>query len=120
MARTLKSDKVLFWEAVVLVCASLVMIFSASAIISENKDGRAYEVFLRQLPWALMGLVALFVMMRVDYHVLRRPELAAIRTREGRRHHLHRRGARAADAQDQRDQVRAAARGHCCRRPRPD
>ena len=75
MARTLKSDKVLFWEAVVLVCASLVMVFSASAIISENKDGRAYEVFLRQLPWALMGLVALFVMMRVDYHVLRRPEV---------------------------------------------
>jgi cell division protein FtsW len=63
MARTLKSDKVLFWEAVVLVCASLVMVFSASAVIAENKDGRAYDVFLRQLPWALMGLVALFVMM---------------------------------------------------------
>src|SRR6185295_19470889 len=75
MARTLRSDKVLFWEAVVLVCASLVMVFSASAIISENKDGGAYEVFLRQLPWALMGLVALFVMMRVDYHHLRRPEV---------------------------------------------
>ncbi|HXT71418.1 MAG TPA: putative lipid II flippase FtsW [Vicinamibacterales bacterium] len=75
MARTLKSDKVLFWEAVVLVCASLVMVFSASAVIQENKDGRAYEVFLRQLPWAFMGLVALFVMMRVDYHQLRRPEI---------------------------------------------
>ncbi len=75
MARTLKSDKVLFWQAVVLVCASLVMVFSASAVISESKDGRAYEVFLRQLPWALMGLVALFVMMRVDYHQLRRPEV---------------------------------------------
>jgi cell division protein FtsW len=75
MARTLKTDKVLFWEAVVLVCASLVMVFSASAVIAESKDGRAYEVFLRQLPWALMGLVALFVMMRVDYHHLRRPEV---------------------------------------------
>lgn len=75
MARTLKSDKVLFWEAVVLVCASLVMVFSASAVVQETKDGRAYEVFLRQLPWAFMGLVALFVMMRVDYHQLRRPEV---------------------------------------------
>jgi len=75
MARTLKTDKVLFWEAVVLVCASLVMVFSASAVIAENKAGRAYEVFLRQLPWAFMGLVALFVMMRVDYRQLRRPEV---------------------------------------------
>ncbi len=75
MARTLRSDKVLFWEVVVLVCASLVMVFSASAVVAENRDGRAYEVFLRQLPWALMGLVALFVMMRVDYHQLRRPEV---------------------------------------------
>ena len=74
MARTLRSDKVLFWEAVVLVGASLVMVFSASAVISAS-DGGAYEVFLRQLPWALIGLVALFVMMRVDYHMLRRPEV---------------------------------------------
>jgi cell division protein FtsW len=71
----LRSDKVLFWEAVILVGASLVMVFSASAVIAENRDGRAYEVFLRQFAWALMGLVALFVMMRVDYHQLRRPEI---------------------------------------------
>src|SRR5512134_241349 len=75
MARTLKSDKVLFWEAVALVCASLVMVFSASAVISENDNRRAYEIFLRQLPWALMGLVALLAVMRVDYHQLRRPEV---------------------------------------------
>jgi cell division protein FtsW len=74
MARTLKSDKFLFWEAVALVCASLVMVFSASAVIADS-NGRAYDIFLRQLPWALMGLVALFVMMRVDYHELRRPEV---------------------------------------------
>ena len=74
MARTLRSDKVLFWEAVVLVGASLAMVFSASAVIADS-NGSPYEVFLRQLPWALIGLVALFVMMRIDYHELRRPQV---------------------------------------------
>ena len=75
MARTLRSDKVLFWEAVALVCASLVMVYSASAVVASNRNADAYGTFLRQLPWAMLGLVALFAMMRIDYHVLRRPEV---------------------------------------------
>lgn len=75
MARTLRSDKVLFWEAVALVCASLVMLYSASAVVASNRGGDPYGIFFRQLPWAMVGLVALLVMMRVDYHVLRKPEV---------------------------------------------
>lgn len=75
MARTLKTDKLLFWETVALVCVSLVMIFSASATNAEVKFGDQYHFFLRQLPWVLIGIVALFVMMRTDYHELRRPEV---------------------------------------------
>ena len=75
MARTLRSDKVLFWEAVALVCASLVMLYSASAVVASNRDGDPYGTFFHQLPWAMLGLVALLVMMRVDYHVLKKPEV---------------------------------------------
>jgi len=75
MARTLRSDKVLFWEAVALVCASLVLLYSASAVVASNRDANSYGVFLHQLPWALLGMVALFITMRVDYHVLRKPEV---------------------------------------------
>lgn len=76
MARTLRSDKVLFWEAVTLVCASLVMLYSASAVVASNRIGSSpYDTFFHQLPWAMLGLVALFVMMHVDYHVLRKPEV---------------------------------------------
>jgi len=75
MARTLRSDKILFWEAVALVCASLVILYSASAVVASNRDAHPYETFLRQLPWAMLGLVALLVMMRADYHVLRKPEV---------------------------------------------
>ena len=55
MARTLRSDKVLFWEAVALVCASLVLLYSASAVVASNRDANSYGVFLHQLPWALLG-----------------------------------------------------------------
>ena len=75
MARTLRSDKVLFWEALALVCASLVMVYSASAVVAPAKDVVAYDKFIHHLPFALLGVVALFVMMRVDYHVLRRPDV---------------------------------------------
>ena len=75
MARTLRSDKVLFWEAVALVCASLVMLYSASAVVASNRGGDPYDVFFHQLPWAVLGLLALLVVMRVDYHVLRKPEV---------------------------------------------
>lgn len=75
MARTLRSDKVLFWEALALVCASLVMLYSASAVVASNREGDPYGVFFHQLPWAILGVVALLVMMRVDYHVLRKPEV---------------------------------------------
>jgi cell division protein FtsW len=67
MARTLKSDKVLFWGALALVCTSIVMVFSASAL------NKAAGPPLSQLGWAVAGIGALLVMMRVDYHHLRRP-----------------------------------------------
>jgi cell division protein FtsW len=75
MARTLKTDKVLFWETVALLCVSLVMILSASGPIAEVKLGDRYHYFLRQLPWVFIGVVGLFVMMRTDYHELRRAEV---------------------------------------------
>ena len=76
MARTLRSDKVLFWEALALVCASLVMVYSASAVVAPIQQGAApYDKFMHHLPFALLGVLALVVMMRIDYHVLRRPEV---------------------------------------------
>ena len=68
MARTLKSDTVLFWAALALVCTSVVMVVSATPDLSQL-GGTA----LKQLGLAAVGIVLLLVMMRVDYHELRRP-----------------------------------------------
>jgi cell division protein FtsW len=73
MARTLKSDKMLFWAALLLVCTSVVMVYSASAVQADSAYQASYHLLVRQLVWALLGLGLLLVVMRIDYHQLRRP-----------------------------------------------
>lgn len=68
MARTLKSDKILFWAALALVCTSVVMVVSALA-----KEHNLWWAVLKQAAFAAAGLVALFAAMRTDYHQFRRP-----------------------------------------------
>jgi cell division protein FtsW len=68
MARTLRSDKVLFWATLVLVCTSVVMVFSAMS----TPKASLFQM-LRQLAWAVAGVAALLAAMRLDYHQLRRP-----------------------------------------------
>jgi len=75
MARTLKSDKVLFWATLVLVCVSLVMVYSASAMQAEERYGMQYRYLLKQAAFAVIGLGLLVAAMRIDYHRYRRPEV---------------------------------------------
>ena len=37
MARTLKSDRVLFTATLLLICASIVMVYSASALVALER-----------------------------------------------------------------------------------
>jgi cell division protein FtsW len=74
MARKLKSDKLLFTATLLLVCVSVVMVYSASAVIaSEKLDLPPYLFLFKQLTWAVLGIALLGVMMRVDYRNYRQP-----------------------------------------------
>jgi len=75
MARTLKSDKLLFWATLLLVGASVVMVYSASAVQADSVYQRSYYILVRQLVWAALGIALLLGVMRVDYHKLKRPAL---------------------------------------------
>jgi cell division protein FtsW len=75
MARTLKSDKILFLAALVLVCASVVMVYSASAVQAMAKYQASYFFLYKQLAWAIIGVGLMFGVMHVDYRVYRRPRL---------------------------------------------
>ena len=67
MARKLKSDKVLFLATLLLVLASVVMVYSASAVMAMERFDRPYLFLVKQGMWAALGLALLGVVMRVDY-----------------------------------------------------
>ena len=73
MARKLKSDKLLFTATLVLVCASLVMVYSASAVIALEKQQHPSFFLFKQATFALLGLVMMPVLMRIDYRHYRQP-----------------------------------------------
>jgi cell division protein FtsW len=73
MARKLKSDKVLFTATLLLVCTSVVMVYSASAVVAMENNGDPYLYLFKQVTWALLGLVLVPVMMRIDYRNYRQP-----------------------------------------------
>jgi cell division protein FtsW len=74
MARKLKSDKLLFTATLALVCASLVMVYSASAVIGmqDYHQRPAYFLF-KQATFALVGLALMPILMRIDYRLYRQP-----------------------------------------------
>jgi cell division protein FtsW len=58
-----------------LVFVGLVMIFSASAVMAKERFGSAYEFLIKQLIWAVAGLVVMVIAMKVDYKRLQHPAL---------------------------------------------
>jgi len=75
MAKRVSVDRWMFTVTCVLVFIGLVMIFSASAVMAKERFGSAYEFLLKQLMWAVAGLVVMLVAMQVDYKRLQHPAL---------------------------------------------
>jgi len=75
MARQLQTDKVLFGTVVILLLFGLVMVFSASAVISQDKYDTSYHFLFRQGIWAGLGLLLMAFMMNFDYRRLAKPTI---------------------------------------------
>ena len=73
MARKLKSDKVLFLATFLLVCVSLVMVYSASAVLAMDRYQQPYLFLFKQIAWVTLGGILLAATMRVDYRTYRQP-----------------------------------------------
>ena len=71
MARKLKSDRVLFTATLLLVCASIVMVYSASALVALERFQQPYLFVTKQALWAVLGLAVLAITMRIDYRTYR-------------------------------------------------
>ena len=74
MAKRVGVDKWLFFTTMVLVVVGLVMVFSASAVVAQERFHSPYTFVGKQAIWALFGVLALLVLMHVDYSVYNSPK----------------------------------------------
>jgi cell division protein FtsW len=75
MARKLQSDKWLFLATLALICASVVMVYSASALVALERFQQPYLFVTRQMMWAAIGVAVLSIVMRIDYRTYRNEKL---------------------------------------------
>lgn len=75
MAKRVSVDRWLFAVTMLLVFVGLVMVFSASAVMARERFGSPYAFLSKQLIWAVAGIVAMAVTMRVDYRRYNKPAL---------------------------------------------
>ncbi len=75
MAKRVGIDKWLFIITLLLVLFGLVMVFSASAVMAKERYGSPYAFVLKQSAWALLGLVVMVVLTRVNYRRYNSPSV---------------------------------------------
>src|SRR5262249_20882378 len=73
MARKLSTDLTLVAVTVALLGFGLVMVWSASSVLAQERNGSAYHFLLRQGMWAVIGLAVMVAALRLDYRRLRHP-----------------------------------------------
>jgi cell division protein FtsW len=68
--KNLSPHLVLFLLTLTLVSIGVIMVYSASGILSLEQYGDPYFFLKRQLAWVLLGLIGLFFATRIDYRAL--------------------------------------------------
>ncbi|MFN7916038.1 MAG: putative lipid II flippase FtsW [Vicinamibacterales bacterium] len=71
MPRTLKSDPVLFLATVTLVGLSIIMVWSASAVVAMERYQQPYLFLTKQMMWSGLGLAAMMTGASLDYHLFK-------------------------------------------------
>jgi len=75
MARKLQSDRMMFLATLALICISVVMVYSASALVALERFKQPYLFITKQVMWVALGVALLSVIMRVDYRTYRNERL---------------------------------------------
>ncbi|MGH9600539.1 MAG: putative lipid II flippase FtsW [Terracidiphilus sp.] len=73
MAKRVGADRWIFFTTLLLTVTGLVMVFSASAVVAEQRFHSPYSLVGKQAVFALAGVVALLILMRVDYRIYNSP-----------------------------------------------
>lgn len=62
-------DLIVFTAVIVLLSIGLVMVFSASSVMGINDFRDPYHYVKRQILWAVLGLIFMYIAARIDYHI---------------------------------------------------
>src|SRR5580693_3625989 len=73
MAKRVGVDKWLFFTTLLLTVVGLAMVFSASAVVAQEKYHSEFADVGRQAGWALAGVLAMLALMHVDYSAYKSP-----------------------------------------------
>src|SRR5580658_11292649 len=73
MAKLVGVDKWLFFTTLLLVVVGLVMVFSASAVVAQERYHSEFADVGRQAGWALAGVLAMVVLMNIDVNRYKSP-----------------------------------------------
>lgn len=72
LSRPMTSFHLMISVAALLTTLGLIMVLSASGVHSYDEDGTPWAIFARQLLWALLGLFAAWIALRLPVSFLRR------------------------------------------------
>src|SRR5210317_1830012 len=75
MAKKLAFDKVLFTTVILLVGLGLIAVFSASAAFAREQGTGLNMYLVKQSAAAVIGLLAMWILMHIDYRHFRRPQV---------------------------------------------
>jgi cell division protein FtsW len=73
VAKKLNTDLLLLGVTVALLGFGLVMVWSASSALAQERHGTPYYFLLKQVAWSILGLAGMVAALRLDYRTLRRP-----------------------------------------------
>jgi cell division protein FtsW len=78
VAQRIRTDWILFFTIVALVCFGLVMVYSASSIMADVRYHSSWYFIARQLGWAVVSFLVLMYCKRFDYRRLNHPTFAFV------------------------------------------
>jgi cell division protein FtsW len=76
MAQRLKTDWILFSTVILMVLFGAVMVYSASSVVADIRQGSSFYYALRQLVWAALALPLMMFFKRLHYRRLQTPAIA--------------------------------------------
>jgi cell division protein FtsW len=80
LARPMTSFHLVVSVAALLTTLGLIMVLSASGVHSYDEDGSPWSIFVRQVMWAVLGLFACWIALRLPVRFLRRMAFAGFAT----------------------------------------